>query len=754
MPRDVRARLPQSEWSETLRYVEPVVSIITPCSDTGAIFLDTVQSVLRQSLQQWEWIIVNDGSDDAATLRILALLRAVNDPRIRVIDQQNRGLPAARNAGVAASCAPLLFFLDSDDLLAPTALEQCAWSLASRPQSAAVATWYARFGAVRQVIRCGFETRYMFPHDNPLAPSSVMLRRSAFERIGGFDERLREGMEDYDFWVRLAAAGLWGHDIREVLVWLRRKSPEAYQGYRWTFREDRGAMARMRNDLRARYSQVFRDGPPRAPGDPSPILQPHALINPEPPFANRLRPVGERRVLMLAPWVEVGGADRFTIDLAAGLRARGRRVSVCLSRPSANLWLNELRRAADEVFNLPAFLAPADYPRFLRYLIESRGITTVLVHNDLFAYRLLPFLRAWCPNVTILDFLHIEQEHYHGGVPRAALEYDSVIDLHVTSSHHLRQWMVERSADPARVEVCSINVDAQHWQPDPIARERVRAELGVRSDEPVIAFIGRLVPQKRPRLAAEIARALAERDVPGTLLVVGDGPDMGWMRRFVRQHRLERRVRLLGSASSARVREMMAASDLLLLPSAKEGIAFVLFEAMAMGLVPVAADVGGQRELVTPDCGVLVPLEGDQVAQYVEAIRCLIADPQRRAAMAEAARARVVEHFDQQQMIDRMLALFERAETLARESPRPPVDRGLGLATASLAIEYFQFREALLRLAPVRWVRAVRWSSAWELVQRLAEAPALIDRLDRRVYVLRREVMWRIKRALGREYNQ
>ncbi|MDW8234665.1 MAG: glycosyltransferase family A protein, partial [Roseiflexaceae bacterium] len=206
------------------------MSIITPCYNTGAIFLDTIQSVLRQSLQQWEWIIVNDGSDNAATLRILALLRAVNDPRIRVIDQQNRGLPAARNAGVAASRAPLLFFLDSDDLLAPTALEQCAWSLASRPQSAAVATWYARFGAVRQVIRYGFETRYVFPHDNPLAVS-VMLRRSAFERIGGFDERLREGMEDYDFWVRLATAGLWGHDIPEVLVWLRRKSPEMYRGY-------------------------------------------------------------------------------------------------------------------------------------------------------------------------------------------------------------------------------------------------------------------------------------------------------------------------------------------------------------------------------------------------------------------------------------------------------------------------------------------------------------------------------------------
>lgn len=730
-----------------------VVSIVTPCYNTGPIFLDTIQSVLRQSLQQWEWIIVNDGSDDAATLRVLALLRATHDPRIHVLDRPHGGVSAARNAGIAVSRAPLLFFLDSDDLLAPTALEQCAWSLASRPQSAAVATWCATFGAAQQMTRRGLTTRHMFPHDNPLTVS-VMLRRTALDRVGGFDERLRDGLEDYDFWVRLAAAGLWGHDIPEALVWLRRKSPEMYPGYRWRFREDQRSIARMRNDLRMRYPQVFRDGPPRVPAEPSPVLQPHALIDPEPPFANRLRPVGKRQVLVLAPWVEVGGADRFTIDLAAGLRARRCRVSVCLSRPSANRWLEELRRAADEVFNLPAFLAPADYPRFLRYLIESRGITTTLVHNDLFAYRLLPFLRAWCPNVPIVDFLHIEQEHYHGGVPRAALEYDPVIDFHITSSHHLRQWMIERGADPIRVDICYTNVDTQNWRSDPVVRERVRAELGVCTDEPVMAFIGRLVPQKRPRLAAEIVHALVEQSVPGTLLVVGDGPDMGWMRRFVRQHRLERRVCLLGSAPSARVREIMAASDLLLLPSENEGIAFVLFEAMAMGLVPVAADVGGQRELVTPDCGVLIPREGDQVAQYVEALQRLLADPQRRAAMGRAARARVVEHFDQQQMIDRMLTLFEKADALAREAPRSPIDRGLGLATASLAIEYFQFREALLRLPPVRWARTLRWSSAWGTVRRSAEMRVLLDRLDRRVYVVRREVMWRIKRALGRPYNQ
>lgn len=731
----------------------PAVSIITPYFNTGPLFGDTIRSVLRQSLQQWEWIVINDGSDDPAALGALAALRATRDPRIRVLDLPRRGVSAARNAGVAASRAPLLFFLDSDDLLAPTALEQMAWSLASYSGSAAVAAWSVTFGAEHVLAQRGFALRHVFPHDN-VTTVSVMLRRAAFNHAGGFDEAMRAGLEDYEFWVRFAAAGFWGHDIQDVLLWVRRKPLTAYQSYRWSFREDRGALARLRADLQHRYPKLFRVGPPRLAGDGSSLLEPHALIIPESPFANQLRPPAGRGVLVLVPAAEIGGADRFAIDLVAGLRARGCRVTVCLLRSSANPWLNEMRRAASEVFNLPAFLAAADYPRFLRYLIESREITTILVHNDLLAYRLLPFLRAYCPAVRMVDYLHIEQQNYHGGVPRAALDHTTLLDLHITASCSLRDWMIERGADPARVEVCTINIDTRRWMPDPAVRTHVRAEFGLTADEPVILVVGRLAPQKRPRLAAEVLRLLAERHARYTCLVVGDGPDMSWMRRFIRRHHLEPRVRLLGAQPSARVRELMAAGDLFLLPSANEGIALALYEAMAMGLVPVAADVGGQRELTTPECGVLIPTHGDQAAQYVAALEALLTDSRRRVMMAAAARARVVALFDEQQMLDRMLALFTQVEAMARDLPRPVVDPGVGRASAALAIEYFRFRESLLGIAPVRLARTLRWSSAWPVLRRLGGALGMVERADRWMYIARRELMWRVKRLLGKAYNQ
>jgi glycosyltransferase involved in cell wall biosynthesis len=722
----------------------PAVSVITPYYNTGPIFLETVQSLLRQSLQQWEWIIVNDGSDDAAALRALLPLRNA-DARIRVIDQPNRGVSAARNAAVAAATAPLLFFLDSDDLLEPTALEKLAWTLSARPGSAFASGWSVLFGHQNLLWPRGFDTRYAFLYEN-MATTRSMVRRSVFEQVGGFEEQRRQGLEDYEFWLRCADSGFWGHDVREVLVFSRAKAQHEYSSYRWTFRDDPGAMAAFRREMRARYPRLFRQGLPRIASRAG-LLDTHTPIPGALPFHNRLlRPPGQRRVLLLMPWVRVGGSDRFALDLVAGLSARGDRVSVCMLRDVQHTWMEELRRSSSDLFNLPAFLQPADYPRFLRYLIKSRQIGTVLISQSLLAYQLLPYLRAYCPQVAYVDYLHVEEQWRNGGLPRAGIDHDRLLELHIVSSRHLRDWMLERGADTSRVEVCSTNIDPVRWAPDPALRARVRAELGVPAHMPLILFAARLVPQKRPQLAAEALRRLHMHAVGFTALVAGDGEDRRWLRRFVARHGLGGKIRLLGAQPHSRVRELLAASDLLLLPSEQEGIALILFEALAMGVVPVAADVGGQRELVTPDCGVLVPHGPDELDQYVHMLRRLCGDGELRERMARAGRARIVEHFSAQAMLDRMQALLDQAGA----RPQLPVSQGAGLAAATLAIEHYQLEERLRALPPVRAALALRQSHAWNRLGRLRGLRDYVDAADRALYALRRTLAQRIRGIIGR----
>lgn len=721
----------------------PAVSIITPYYNTGPLFMETIQSILTQSLQQWEWVIVNDGSDDPAALQTLLPLRCA-DSRIRIIDQDNQGLPAARNAGVAASTAPLLFFLDSDDLLTPTALEKLAWTLVSRPESAFATTWHITFGHHNYTWPRGFDTRHAFLHENMIVPL-VMVRREVFETIGGFSqlEPGLDGLEDYEFWLRCAAHGYWGHDIHEYLLWFRTKPPQAYTSYQWTFRNDTSVLATFRQTMQQRYPELFKTGLPKV-GHGGTLLDTYQVIPTDLPFNNCLHAsTDQRRILILMPWMHMGGSDRFVLDLATGLTARGDKVSVCLLRNVEHTWMEELLRITSDVFNVGAFVQPADYPRFLHYLIQSRQITTVLISNSLLAYRLLPYLRAHCPQTTFVDYLHMEEEHWReGGIPRAGIDHDELLDLHIVSSKHLRNWMINHGADATRIQVCTTNIDPNHWKPETTIRHQVRHEFGISEDMPLILFAGRLVSQKRPRLVVEVLRKL---DRPFVCIIAGDGTDRRWMSQFIQQHHLEQRIRMIGAVPHSRVRELLAASDILLLPSAQEGIALILFEALAMGVVPIASDVGGQRELVTPDCGVLVPHSDNEQNCYVTALHDLISNTAKQQQMSQAGRKRIVRDFRLDQMLDSMQQSFDQATILADTRPQPCVGKGNAHAAAVLAMEHYQLETRLRRLAPVRAILALRQSSLWELRQKWQGLHTLISTFDRKAYTTRRIIVDQIR---------
>jgi glycosyltransferase involved in cell wall biosynthesis len=309
--------------------------------------------------------------------------------------------------------------------------------------------------------------------------------------------------------------------------------------------------------------------------------------------------------------------------------------------------------------------------------------------------------------------------------------------------------MIARGADASRIAVCPTNIDAQRWQAAPELRASVRATLGVADDEPLILFAGRLVPQKRPRLAVQVLHRLSQSGVHFRAVFAGAGEDSLWLRWFVRWNGLHERVQLLGGVPRERVRELLAASDVLLLPSDYEGVAIILYEALAMGVVPVASDVGGQRELMTPDCGVLVPRdtgEHDEIAGYAAALTRLLNDRELRERMGQAARQRVLDHFSEERMLDRMQTLLDQASDLASRAPRATVSPGVGLATAALAIEHHLMEIRLRALLPVRLLLALRRSSLWRLRRHVSGVGHLVEQTDRRMYALRRMVMKQVRR--------
>jgi len=660
----------------------PAVSILTPYYNAGEHFPATARSVLQQSLQNFEWLIVNDCSQDAESLRVLDEYRNA-DPRIRVIDHETNGGPSrARNTGYAAARAPYVVQIDADDLLEPTAAEKWLWFLETHPEVGFVKGYSVGFDAQHYLWTRGFHCNEQFLEENPVQPNGL-VRRQVHADAGGYDETNREGLEDWDFWLRCATAGHWGTTIPEYLDWYRRRESHRDRWHNW---DDGSRQQSFHARLKARYTHLAGSRFPRIEARHPAQYEDVAT---ELPFANPL--TKERpRLLLVLPWMTMGGSDKFSLDLLAQATAMGWEVTVAATRDGDNAWLHEFTRYTPDAFILGNYIPVSDYPRFLHYLIESRRPDAVLLTHSLLGYQLLPYLRSRCPDTPFLDYCHIEEHGWkNGGYPRFGSGYQELLDLNVVSSEYLKRWMVGRGADPDRIEVCYTGIDPGVWKPDVAAREAFRESLGLSSDDVVILFAGRLHPQKQPMVLARTLVALAKRGLAFHAVIAGEGEDRSAFEAAIARTPAAGRIHMIGAVSMDTMKQAMPGADIFFLPSQWEGIALSAYEAMSCGVAFVGADVGGQRELVTEGTGLLIQRadQDTEVRRYTDVLAGLIADPEKRRRVAESGRARVAS-FSLTAMGEKMLACVARAKELVRIAPRPPVGPGLGLETAVQAVEY------------------------------------------------------------------
>ena len=198
----------------------PKVSVIIPCYNLGRYLDEAVESVLAQSFQDFEILVVDDGSTDPETCRLLADYRK---PRTRIVRSGNRGLPAAKNLGVAHTTGPYICALDADDRADPKLLERSVAALDADPSLAFVSHWLRTFGDETRdwtPASCDFPALL----DVNTVNGAALVRRSAVDAAGGFDETMRDGCEDWDLWITLVERGLRGRILPEVLYYYRRRA--------------------------------------------------------------------------------------------------------------------------------------------------------------------------------------------------------------------------------------------------------------------------------------------------------------------------------------------------------------------------------------------------------------------------------------------------------------------------------------------------------------------------------------------------
>jgi glycosyltransferase involved in cell wall biosynthesis len=206
-----------------MKTTQLLVSVIVPAYNAARYLRESIPSVLAQTWQDFELIVVNDGSTDAT----VALVEAFTDPRIRLVSQANRGLAGARNGGIRAARGDFIALLDADDLWHPEKLARHVHHLQSHPDvgvSYSASAFMDEAGRDMHLMQ-NPKLKDVTPRDvflrNPVGNGSApVIRRQALDDIAFpaptgaegewwyFDERFRQS-EDIECWLRMALSTCW-----------------------------------------------------------------------------------------------------------------------------------------------------------------------------------------------------------------------------------------------------------------------------------------------------------------------------------------------------------------------------------------------------------------------------------------------------------------------------------------------------------------------------------------------------------------
>ncbi|MDY6938045.1 MAG: glycosyltransferase [Cyanobacteriota bacterium] len=702
-----------SEISET-----PNVSIISYLDDRlenfDRQFDRTWKTLLNQTYRDFEWLLVADRTLDPSTLS------GFNDareglPKLHPIAlMSNPSLASAWNLGVSKAQGQYFLFLEIGDLLDPTYLEKCLLVLEVYPKLSFINTYGITLEPEVRAWESGFHQPSKII-ENPLISGSVLYRKVDFDSLGSFDETLTV-RADWERWLKAIAHRQIGWTIPEHLHVKTRSIAPPTQGDRHL------ELERTTQMIRSRYLQFFSQfhlkdlSLPRAPFNTETLSKTLALDN-------GIRDTrSQKRVLCCLSYLEVGGADKFNLDLFGLLVERGYDLTIATTVESDHPWHEKFYEITPDIFHLTHLFPNNHWLTFLRHILTSRQIDVVFLSISHYTYYLLPILRQEFPEVAFIDYTHTDDPGWYGiGLPRLSCQMAEFLDLQVVASQYLVDFYLKIDAEvEENLRVCHINVDTQKWHFSEAQRQQVRDRLGISEDAALLLYPARIVPQKRPLFFVEILKALVDRSLPIAVVVLGKGYLLEQMEAKIEEYDLGSVVRILPTVFPEEMLGFYSAADILLLPSEYEGISMAIYEAMSMQLPVVASEVGGQKELVTPETGFLLPkgrADQSELQEYLDVLEPLIRDPQRRRQLGEAARQRVEKFFSLQVMVEIMEGIFAEAIQRCQNRSHPGVTPAVAQEMVILIQEFL----ALEKMTTQQWQSTEKWVKELQRSRELAE---------------------------------
>lgn len=196
------------------------VSVVIPCYKQAHFLHEALASIVAQTHSNWECFIVDDGSPDST--KEVATQWCAADSRIHYLYKENGGLASARNFGIQYAKSNYIVTLDADDKYEATFIEKALHVIKSNPKIGVVSSWVVRFNDREELVTIKPNGKILldFLFQNACNGTSF-FRKKCWSDVGGYDERMKTGYEDWDFYISVCSLGWEIYSISEPLFFYR-----------------------------------------------------------------------------------------------------------------------------------------------------------------------------------------------------------------------------------------------------------------------------------------------------------------------------------------------------------------------------------------------------------------------------------------------------------------------------------------------------------------------------------------------------
>ncbi len=656
---NVKEKILQQHVNCVKDIISPLIHIVTRYDTnlTNIIELEkTAKSLINQTFINWKWTIIKQ---EAISLEKLKY----EDSRIEFISTKE-SLIKMQNEIIANSECEIIFILRIGNILDKTLLECGYWSLQTNKE----ASWCYSNYVLDDKTKVEKNFSSFEEKKKNIVSSSYFIRKDKFFKIGGLQNNLETDIE-WLMWLKLLSKDEYPIKMNYYGSWENRRNISSKE----SLTEINNQIINIRHDIiginypvgTVYWYDTF----------------PHVIDNTYETFRNE-----KIHLLFILPWFKVGGADKFNYDLISNLDKNKYNITIITTEPSPYVWRQKFEEIA-EIFDLTTFLHRENWAAFIYYIIKSRNVKIVMNSNSFYGYYAIPWLKYKFPEVIFTDYLHAVNWNWRNGeYPKDSTAISKLIDKTYVSSEKIKQTMKnEMGRKEENVEVVYIGVDSEKFDEEKIKLDdypNIQKEMAKYKDKKKILFCARISPEKRPLFMIKVLEYLIKEDENVVLFVVGTGQEITQMKEQAKIKNIDENIVFFGEQKD--VRPFYKISDVLIICSVREGITLTSYEALSMKLPVISADVGGQKELITNECGIIVNksknlkedrtiYDEEEIKTYVEAIKKIIYNKNYNILQKDC-RERIQKKFTIKHMIEKIEKSFEELLKNGSKIPKELLD--------------------------------------------------------------------------------